>query len=167
MKLSDYCLVVTSGAHARFFTLEPAEHPEVESGPRLIERGELFNPEKERRGGDLFSDPKPGRSRGPRRGLSHGYNDHRVQHENEMDRRFAHRVMEKTILLAQAHQVRCLVMVAPPRMLQLFRRDLHILRKHGVELHKVAKDISRLSLKQIHYFLAKEEILPLCKKPEI
>jgi hypothetical protein len=59
------------------------------------------------------------------------------------------------------------VMVAPARMLRLFRRDLNILRKHGVELHKVAKDISKLSIEQIHYFLAKEEILPLCKKPGI
>ena len=167
MKLSDYFLVVASGAHARFFTLEPAEHPEVESGPNLIERGELSSLEKEKRAGDLFSDSKPGRGRAPQGGSSHGYNDHRLQHEDEMDRRFAHRVMERTILLVQAHQASCLVLVAPPRMFRLFRRDLDILRKHGVELHKVAKDISKLSLKQIHNLLAKEKMIPPCKKPGI
>ena len=54
--MGNYCIVVASGLHARCFTLEPVELPELESGPKLIERGELFNPEKEIARRDLYTD---------------------------------------------------------------------------------------------------------------
>ena len=93
--MSDYCVVVTGGACARFFTLEPVEFPELESGPRLIECGELYNPEKRIPARNLYTDSKTGRHRASRGGPAHGYDDHRSQHEDEFDRRFAHEVMEK------------------------------------------------------------------------
>ena len=58
-----------------FFTLEPVEFPELESGPRLIDRGELFNPEKEIAERDLYTDSKMGRGRAPLGGPAHGYDD--------------------------------------------------------------------------------------------
>ncbi len=165
--MSDYCVVVADGAHARFFTLEPAELPEVESGPKLIERGQLLNPEKEKADGDLFSDSKPGRGRGPRGGPSHGYDDHRVQHENEMDRLFARDVVTKARRVAQTHQASSVVLLAPARMLGLFRQNLATLYKHGIRVQKLAKDLTRFSPRQIHDFLSKEKILPPCKKPGV
>ena len=65
--MSNYCVVVTSGAHARFFTLRALATPGLESGPKLIERGELFNLEKEIPGRELYAEPKSGRSRALRK----------------------------------------------------------------------------------------------------
>ena len=41
--MSDYLIVVVNRAQARFFTLEPVEFPELESGPRLTTHTELEN----------------------------------------------------------------------------------------------------------------------------
>jgi hypothetical protein len=54
--MGNYCVVVASGAQARFFILEPAEFPELGIGPNLVERGELINPEKEIARRDLYTD---------------------------------------------------------------------------------------------------------------
>lgn len=43
--MSDYLIVVVNRAQARFFTLEPVEFPELESGPRLTTHTEFENPE--------------------------------------------------------------------------------------------------------------------------
>jgi hypothetical protein len=94
--MGNYCVVVASGAQARFFILEPAEFPELGIGPNLVERGELINPEKEIARRDLYTDSKTGRGRAPHGGPSHGYDDHRSQHEDELERRFARKVLEKT-----------------------------------------------------------------------
>ena len=163
--MSDYCVVVTGGAQARFFTLEPVEFPELESGPKLIDRGELFNPEKEIAGRDLYTDSKAGRGRAPHGGPSHGYDDHRSQHEYDVDRRFARKVLEKGRRLAKANQARYLILVAPAHMLGLLRQEMSIILKHGFEVHKLAKDMTKFSPKQIHDHLAKEKALPACKRP--
>lgn len=164
--MSDYCVVVTSGAHARFFTLEPVEFPELESGPRLIDRGELFSPEKEIAGRDLYTDTKTGRGRAPHGGPAHGYDDHRSQHEEEFDRRFARKVLKKGRHVAQANQARYIVLIAPAHMLGLLRHELDIILKCGIEVHKLAKDMTKFSPKQIHSHLAKAILLPAQKRPE-
>jgi protein required for attachment to host cells len=163
--MGDYCIVVASGLHARCFTLEPVELPELESGPKLVERGELFNPDKEMARRDLYTDSKTGRGRAPHGGPSHGYDDHRSQHEDELERRFARRVLEKTRRVAEANKARCVVLVAPARMLGLLRQHLVIIRKRGMEVHGLAKDMTKFSPKQIHDYLAREQLLPACKRP--
>jgi len=161
--MANYCVVVASGAHARFFTLKTVAIPELESGAKLIERGELSNPEKEIPGRDLYADPKSGRSRAPHGGPSHGYNDHRSQHEDECDRRFAYQVLKKANGVAQAEKARHVVLIAPARMLGCLRQDLDIILKQHIEVHELAKDISKLSSSQIHDYLAKERLLPARK----
>ena len=53
--MSEYCVVVADGTRARFFTLEAAQFPEMESGPNLIEKKDLINPETETAGRELSS----------------------------------------------------------------------------------------------------------------
>jgi len=163
--MTDYCVVITGGAYARFFTLEPIEFPELESGPRLTHCGELFNPKKEIAGRDLYTDSKSGRGRAPRGGPAHGYDDHRSHHEDELDRRFARKILEKASSLVQAYKARCVVLVAPAPMLGLIRQELHAFDKLGVEVQKVAKDMTKFSPKRIQNCLAREGILPACKRP--
>ncbi len=163
--MGNFCVVVASGAQARFFILEPAEFPELGIGPNLVERGELINPEKEIARRDLYTDSKTGRGRAPHGGPSHGYDDHRSQHEEEFDRRFARKVLEKARRVAQADQVHSIVLVAPARMLGLLRPELDIILRHDMVVHKLAKDMTKFSRKQIHDHLAKEQLLPACKRP--
>ena len=163
--MSDYCVIVTGGAHARFFTLEPVEFPELESGPRLIECGKIYNPEKEIAGRDLYADSKMGRGHAPHGGSAHGYNDHRSQHDKEVDRRFARKISKKASSIAQANQARYVVLVAPARMLGLLRQELDIIFKHNVKVHILAKDMAKFSPRKIHNHLAKVQALPPRKRP--
>ena len=163
--MGNYCVVVASGAQARFFILEPAEFPELGIGPNLVDRGKLINPEKEIARRDLYTDSKTGRGRAPHGGPSHGYDDHRSQHEDELERRFARKVLEKTRRVAEANKARCVMLVAPARMQGLLRQHLDIIRKRGMEVHGLAKDMTKFSPKQIHDYLAREQLLPACKRP--
>lgn len=163
--MGNYCIVVASGLHARCFTLEPVELPELESGPKLIERGEVLKPEKEIARRDLYTDSKTGRGRAPHGGPSHGYDDHRSQHEDELERRFARKVLEKTRSVAETNKARCIVLIAPAPMLGLLRQHLDIIRKGSMEVHGLAKDLTKFSPKQIHDCLAREQLLPACKRP--
>ncbi len=165
--MSEYCVVVSGGARARFFTLEPVDFPELESGPKLIDKGELLNPTKETAGRDLYTDLKTGRSRAPRGGPSHGYDDHRTQHEDEFDRRFARKVAEKARILAKQSRARRIVLAAPSRMLGYLRQELAVIPREGIEVHKVAKDMSKFTPRQIHDHLAKRRLLPAYRKPGV
>ncbi|MFO8164202.1 MAG: host attachment protein [Thermodesulfobacteriota bacterium] len=163
--MSDYCVIVTGGAYARFFTLEPVEFPELESGPRLVECGKIANPEKEIAGRHLYTDSKMGRGHAPRGGSTHGYDDHRLQHDKEFDRRFAHKVSEKAASLAQTNQARYLILVAPAYMLGLLRQELDIIVKHDIKVHIFEKDMVKFPPKKIHDHLAKVQLLPPHKRP--
>lgn len=163
--MRDYCIVVMGGAQARFFTLEPVEFPELESGPKLVERGKITNPEKEIPGRDLYADPKAGRGRAPAGGPSHGYDDHRSQHEDEFDRRFGRKVLEKARRIAKANKARCVLLIAPSRMLGLIRQEMDIISKQGMRVYELAKDMTKFTPRQIHDYLADEEWLPACKRP--
>jgi protein required for attachment to host cells len=161
--MTDYCVVVMDGARARLFTLETAEFPEVQSSPKLVEQEDLVNPEKDLADRELFSS-KSGRTRAPRGSLSHGYDDHRAQHGDEFERRFARMVAGHTVRLAQESRVRCVVLAAQPRMLGFLRQEIGQLAKNGFDVREVAKDLSKLSSGQVHEHLAKERLLPPCKR---
>ena len=162
--MSDYCVVSMDGARARFFTLEPARQPAVESGPHLVEAGEdLVNPEAELRGGELWSDTDTGRNTSA--GMAHGYDDHRDQHVEEYRRRFAHRVAEQAVRFAQQNQAKSLVMVAEKQMLGLLRSELQLPAKAGFEVREVAKDLSRLSPEDLQGHLASEGLVPPRQRP--
>jgi len=163
--MSDYCVVVIGGAHARFFTLEPVQFPELESGPRLVFCRDLSNPQKESAGKDLYADTKTGRGRAAHGGPAHGYDDHRSHHEDELDRRFSRKVLEEACSLAKASNAHCMVIVAPAPMLGIIRHELHMLDRCKVEVKKIAKDMTKFSPRRIHDSLAKENILPERRRP--
>ena len=62
--MSHYLIVLVNRSMARFFTLEPAEFPELESSPRLTACTELENLEI-RDGQEIFADSKTGRGAAP------------------------------------------------------------------------------------------------------
>jgi protein required for attachment to host cells len=162
--MSDYCVLVADGARARFFTLEPVEVPEMESGPNLIERRDLVNTEKEASEQDLMSDVKPGRNRTPGGG-AHAYDDHRRQYADERERRFARRVAKETAELTNLNGIKQVVLVAEKRMLGFLRSELTPTLKSGLQVQEVAKDMSKASPRDLHEYLAKDKLLPRRKGP--
>lgn len=163
--MSDYCIVVVDGMHARFFTLEPAKSPDTEGGPDLMEHAGLRDREQQGHPGELWSDVKAGRNRAPGRGQAHGYDDHRAQHMDEFKRRFARSVAHTAARVAQSNHSKSVIVAAQKRMLGFLRGELDALLKTGVEVHDLAKDLSKLSPRKVHEYLAKEKLLPARRKP--
>ena len=164
--MNDYCVVVAAGSRARFFTLSPAEIPEMQSGPNLVERSDLISPERATHEKDMWSDTKSGRNRSSGGG-AHGYDDHRAQHEDEFERRFAREVVEQAEKLVSSNGNRRIIMVAQKRMLGFLRNSLEGLRKNGVEIHEVAKDLSKMKPMQLHEALSMQNLLPARQSPSL
>jgi hypothetical protein len=161
--MSDYLIVVVNRARARFFTLEPVEFPELESGPRLINRAELENKEiREVR--EMYTDSKTGRGAAPQGGSVHGYDDKRDQHLDELRRRFAMKVLERIHKLARTERVRTVILAASARMRRFLYPDLDTLTRRGYRVHKLSKNIINFSPKKIHEYLAEDGLVPKQKK---
>ncbi|MBU0986237.1 MAG: host attachment protein [Proteobacteria bacterium] len=163
--MSDYLIVVVNRALARFFTLEPVEFSELESGPRLIARAALENQEI-RDAQEMFTDSKTGRGRGtaPRGGSVHGYDDKRHQHLDELRRRFAVRVIERIQELARIERVRTVILAASARMRRFLYPNLDTLTRQGYRVHKLSKNMINFSPKKIHEYLADDGLIPRQKK---
>lgn len=160
----QYCVVVANGARARFFTLEDVEQPELQSGPNLVEKMDLHNPEKELHDSEIYSDSKSGgnRSRG---GQSHGYDDHRNQHSEEQEKRFANSIADECARFAQ-NTHRDIVLVSQKRMLGHLRKALET-RIKGLQTQELAKDLSKLNPIELHEHLARNKLIPERKAPGI
>lgn len=162
--MHQYCVVVTNGARARFFTLQSTQYPELESGPNLVELHALSNPQHNVAGAQLWSEPKTGRNRGGMGGAAHGYDDHRSQHEEEFDRRFAQDVAQECSRLSQAHGITEVVLVSQKKMLGHLRAAMDS-RVTGMATKEIAKDLSKLSARELHEHLAREHLLPPRRSP--
>lgn len=158
--MSDYCVVVVDSSRARFFTLEAAAVPELESGPNLVERNDLVNPEATLSGRETWTEARSGRNSARGGGTAHGYDDHRDSHDDEVIRRFAKRIASATEDLARRNSVKCLVLVAANRMLGFLRETLKLPPGKKIEVREVAKDLARLNPNQIHRNLNSHGALP-------
>ncbi len=154
------CVVVCAGGHARLFTLEPAEYPELESGPNLVARGEVVSAEVGEHGAALWSDLKTGRNRSAAAGAAHGYDDHRERHAEEFDRRFAQQVVERTLDVVRDHLVKQVILVAHGHCLGHLRQAFQGQFRNGTTLTELTKDLGNMRPLEIHAHLARERLLP-------
>ena len=161
--MSDYLIVVVNRAGARFFTLEPVEFPELESGPRLMTRAELENTEI-RDVQEMYTDSKTGRGAAPQGGSVHGYDDKRDKHLDELRRRFAMKVLERIQKLARAERARTVILAASARMRRFLYTDLDTLSRQGYRVHKISKNIINFSPQKIHEYLADDGLVPKQRK---
>jgi protein required for attachment to host cells len=151
--MSEYCVVVADGTRARFFTLEAAQFPEMESGPNLIEKKDLINPETETAGRELWTDTKSGRNATSSSGMAHGYDDHRDRHMDEFLRRFAGQVSTEALRLAQEQRARHLILISSKRMLGFLRGSLVVPPKTDITVNELAKDLTHLSIQDLQTHL--------------
>lgn len=163
--MGDYCLAVVNEAEARFFSLEPVEFPELESGPKLELKEEVKNPEKRLPDREVFTEVKTGRGRAPKGGPAHGYDDHRFRHQEELDKRFSREVVEEARDIAKTVEAKKVIIAAPPRMLGILRDEFLALEREGLKVVEYSKDMTKLSAHEIHDRLAKEGILPPRRRP--
>lgn len=163
--MNHYSVIVAGGSRARFFTLEDAQVPEMESGPHLVEQQDLVNTWHHTHDGALWSETKSGRNRAPAGGPSHGYDDHRMQHEDEFERRFARDIAEEATRMVKSNHTQCVVLVAQKRMLGFLRGAVDPLVKSGVTIQELAKDLGKLPARDLHEHLSKENLLPPCRRP--
>ncbi len=155
-------VAVIDGTRARFFTLEPAQLPEYQSGPNLIERQCLSNQSKELHGKELWANTKTGRNRGSG-SQGHNYDDRRQNHVVEFERSFAKEVVTEIVQLAQTYQSRQVILVAEPQILGLAREALTPLLAKNIKIQELAKDLCKLKPLEIHEYLARKNILPARK----
>ncbi|WP_013324264.1 host attachment protein [Gloeothece verrucosa] len=157
--MNQSVVAVLDGTRARFFTLEPAESPEYQSGPNLIERDCLTNTVKETQGKDLWANTKTGRNRGAG-SQAHGYDDHRQNHINEFERSFAKEIVNKLIGLSDEYHPQQVVLVAEPKFLGLVREAITPQLPKSLKLQELAKDLCKMKALELHEYLADKQLLP-------
>lgn len=155
--MSDYCVVVADGARARLFTLEQADI--AEGGPNLVEISGLANPEAEAAGKEIYSDEKSGRNVAPAGGGAHGYDDHRDQHIEETERRFAKAIAAAAAQVVAREKAGCLVLAANPRMLGHLRAAISATAA-DLKVREVPKELTKLAVHEVHEHLAAAHVLP-------
>jgi hypothetical protein len=163
--MRDYLIVAVNREQARFFTLEPQQFPQWESGPRIQELEALINPEAMAPAQERYADSKTGRGSAPGSVSVHGYDDKRDQHLDELRRRFAGRVLEHIRRQARGVGRRSLIVAASVRMRRFLTPDLNLLARQGWEIHRVSKNLIRLSPHQIHAQLARLGLVPQQSRP--
>ncbi len=160
--MNQYCVIVANGNKALFFTLEEPAMPEVESGPNLIKHKDLSSQELNPDNATPWSESKSGGNRG-HGGQSHGYDDHRSQHDDDVERRFANSIADECKRIT--HNTRSnVVLVSQKRMLGHLRHAIDS-RLHGINTHELAKDLIKLSPQDLHQHLAREKLIPERRTP--
>jgi protein required for attachment to host cells len=153
-----YCVVVANGSHARFFSLETPQFPELESGPHLHERKSLSDPELKERGQNLWSG-RPGKNRTRAYSGTHDYDDHRERHAAEYERRFVQLVAEEAAHFTRAQRADQVILVGVQRQLPQLRTAFEQ-QAQNARVKELAKDLSKLAPQALHDHLTKEGLLP-------
>jgi hypothetical protein len=161
--MSDCLIVVVNRECARFFTLQPVEFPELESGPRLVAHCELANPEINDFQ-EMVTDSKTGRGSAPQGGGVHGYDDKRAQHLDELRRRFAAKVLNRIRSVTKSEGARLVILAASSRMRRFLYPDIETLARQGIRVHKLSKNMINFTPPKIHEYLAQEGLVPQKKR---
>ena len=156
--MTDYCIVVANGARARLFSLEHPDRPEFESGPDLVEVATLAAPEHAARDRELYTDQVTGRNRRPTTG-GHDYDEHRDDHDDEVEKRFARDIAAAMRAQGATHNVLC----AEKRMLGFLRDALA--SGGGPAVSEVPRDLTGLDPRAVQARLAEDRLVPGRRPP--
>ncbi len=157
--MSKFLVAVVDKTKARLFKLEEAELLE-QSSPNLVELKQVWNPVQEHVGRELWANTKTGRNRGSA-SQAHSYDDHRQNHMDEFERRFAQAIASEIVDLAQTHHVRQMILVAEAQILGYMRQALAPTLPKTLKIQELAKDLGKLTSLEIHNYLADKKLLPV------
>jgi protein required for attachment to host cells len=151
-------IMVAGGARARFISVEVADDEQLDGGPRLVEHAEMVNPDGEVPARGLFSD-RSGRAHASSVGAAHGLDDHRDQHQEEIDRRFARSMGESAQRFIAEQQITRFIVCAEPRLLGRLRAELDPKRWRNVEVVELGEDLTRHPLRQVQQVLVRRGLV--------
>jgi protein required for attachment to host cells len=161
---SDVCVVTVDATRARFFALDVQEAPAQGRLTRLVEIDDRANAGRRQREGEIFSSSRPGLNSAPGgfsgRGVQHGTDDRRVNHIDELDRRFAVDIIDALSRHVSELGAQRAVVVANPTMLHQLRTAIARESKLTVEVSELKKELSWQSPVEVHDRLAEAELLP-------
>jgi protein required for attachment to host cells len=154
------CIAVVDGASARIYLYEDGDG----ARPTLTELEDLANPGRRARDEALFSETKPGvRAQSGGRGST---DDHRDAHRATWDAELAQLVVDRCDAVARDRKLGHVILVAAPKMLGHLRQVDAQLRKHGLAVDEIERDLARLTLPQIHDHLAALHVIePRARAP--
>ncbi|MDX2092258.1 MAG: host attachment protein [Kofleriaceae bacterium] len=150
------CIAIVDGSSARIYMYTDGDGAQ----PSLTEYRDLANPGRRARDEALFSTTKPG-SRGQNGGAGPrgSTDDHRDAHRAVQDAEFAQYVVDQLDTIAKDEKIGHVILVASPKMLGHLRKCDAQLRKHGINVDEIERDLARLTLPQIHDHLAAMHVI--------
>lgn len=151
-------IVVADSGRARLFTWkrDASDAP----GPTLRERADLVSLERRTPRAELWTDARP---RGNPGVSGHGdpVDDHRDDHLDEVDRRFAAEVIAHLVVLTDEAACQRVALIAAPRFLGHLREHAGALAKRGLAVEEVARDLTRETGPELRDHLVKLGVLPV------
>ena len=152
------CIAIVDVARARICEYDVRCPP----GDELKEIADLVNPGR-RHLGDNFEEAVPG-ERGSDLGVRSNHvqatNDHRTQFADSLDQKFAREIVGELERIVREGAFSNLVVVAGPRMLGELRKHDSSLRRDGLQLDEIERDLAWQSNAQLHDHLAQMGIIP-------
>ena len=141
-------------SRARLFTFERTNAAEGLTDD-LVEQRDLIDPARRLRPNELFSETRPGSSRTGTN--QYGLDDHRDQHMDELDEKFAREITDELNTLLQERPASRLVVCASPHMLGQLRR---VRRDMDIEIEELPRNLVKLTVPQLREHLATSGLLP-------
>jgi len=132
------------------------------AGDELREIADLLNPGR-RHLSEMFEESIPGErgsDLGTRTNHQRGTDDHRQQFVESRDHKFARDIVGELDRIVREGAYTNLVIVAGPRMLGELRRYDAPLRRDGLQLDEIERDLAWQSTAQLHDHLAQLGIIP-------
>lgn len=144
--MTTTCIAIVDASRARLFTLvRDVEADGVHE--QLSEIRSFVNPARRQRPSELFADNGPA-------------DDHRAAHIDDMDAGFARDVTSELLDVLRASSAGRLIVCASPRMLGELRSAGPELRRSGLEIDEVPRNLTKLTPPELRDQLASYGLLP-------
>lgn len=154
------CIAIIDAARARLYTYQEDASP----ADQLKEVLDLTNPGRRLRSSELFSETRPANALPGRPGIGRvpgsTKDDHRDEHIGMMDAKFAKEIVHEIDKLVTRDGFGHLILVASPKMLGELRKANGALKRNGLVVDEIPRDLAKLTPAQLHDHLASLDLIP-------
>lgn len=156
-------LVVVDAARARLFSWKSSDDVALDGYPRLVELDDLVNPEGRLQDREVFSNEITGnrttyRMAGP--GPTHGFDDHRDAHRDELQRRFLRDVARRLSEHVTREGPSRVILVSETQVLHDLRQEVESALPRDIQVEELAENLSKENPTHLQQILAKKGLLP-------
>jgi protein required for attachment to host cells len=150
-------IAIVDAAKARLYTFEQADSPPDQ---QLREVRDLSNPGRRMRDSERFSEGRPSLNANLTANTGHATDDHRDANTEEHDSAFAKQVIDELDRVVRDGGFGHVILVASPHMLGELRKCDGMLRRNGLTIDEVQRDLAWLTSPQVHDQLARMNLIP-------